>query len=125
MKKNFISAILIVFIALSALFYALHQSAPEYSFALLMGGNILMLVLSVAGHLIVMNQVNGRPQAFVRGVYASSFLKLMVCMAGIVGYALINRPNIHKPSLFMLFGIYVIYSIIETWLLSKMAREAK
>lgn len=125
MKKGFISAILILFIVLSALFFGLRSAAPEYRFVLLMGANVLMAVLSLAGHAIVMKQVAGRPQAFVRGVYASSFLKLMVCIAGILGYVLINRHDIHKPSLFMLFGIYAVYSIIETWLLSKMARDAK
>jgi hypothetical protein len=125
MKKGFISAILIVFIALSALFFGLRQAAPEYSFSLLMGANVLMAVLSLIGHAIVTKQMRERPQAFVRGVYASSFLKLMVCMTGILAYVLINRPHIHKPSLFMLFGIYVIYSVVETWLLSRMAREAK
>jgi Ca2+/Na+ antiporter len=125
MKKGFISAILIVFVTLSALFFGLRQAAPDYSFSLLMGANVLMAVLSLIGHAIVMKQVHERPQAFVRGVYASSFLKLMVCMAGILIYVLVNRPNIHKPSLFMLFGIYAIYSVVETWLLSRMAREAK
>jgi hypothetical protein len=125
MRKGFVSAILIVFIALSALFFGLRQSAPEYSFSLLMGANVLMAVLSLIGHGLVMKQISSRPQAFVRGVYSSSFLKLMVCIAGILIYVLVNKPNVHKPSLFMLFGIYAIYSIVETWLLSKIARETK
>lgn len=125
MKKSFVSAMLIVFIALSALFFWLNNAAPEYDFRLLMGANVLMAVLALAGHAIVMKQMAGRPQAFVRGVYASSFLRLMVCIGAILVYVLVNRPHIHKPSLFVLFGIYTVYSIVETWLLSRMAREAK
>jgi hypothetical protein len=125
MKKNFIIVILALFCALSAVFYLLHQSAPQFSFPLLMGGNIVMAVLTILTHIIVTKQVSARPQAFVRGVYSATFLKLLVCIFGILGYVLINKPNIHKPSLFVLFGIYIIYTTVETLTLSKLAKGTK
>jgi hypothetical protein len=125
MKNNFIAVVIILFALLSGFFYMLQVNAPQFSLGLLMGANIIMALLTIIGHFIVRKQISSRPQAFVRGVYSATFLKLMVCIAGILVYVLVNRPNVHKPSLFMTFGIYAIYTIFETMMLSKMAKTTK
>lgn len=125
MKKTFVASLVSVFIVLSAVFYWLRTIAPEYDFAALMTGNFVMALLAIVSFLLVTKQMHSKPNAFVRGVYASSFLKLFVCMVAIVAYALIKKPDVHKPSLFALFGIYAIYSAVETLMLSRLAREKK
>jgi hypothetical protein len=125
MKKTFISANIAIFILLSVVFYLLKSYAPSYRFNVLMGANALMLLLSFVSFFIVRKSISGRPEAFVRGVYGATFLKLMVCMASIMIYALLNKKDIHKPTLFILFGIYAVYTAVETWLLSRQAREVK
>ena|SRR5690606_14419 len=125
MSKYFSLVVVILFIVLSVIFYMLQTYAPAYDFRLLMGANIIMALLSFITYQIVKRQVNTNPQAFVRGVYASTFLKLMVCIVGIMVYVMINRPNIHKPSLFVLFGIYAVYTFFETISVSKLARGGK
>lgn len=124
MKRSFIIAILSVFVVLSGIFFALRSVAPEYNFVVMMWGNVIMAVLSVVSHYLVTKQMTSKPDAFVRGVYASSFLKLFVCMISIVIYAMVNKPDVHKPTLFVLFGIYAVYSGVETWLSSKIARQS-
>jgi len=123
--KRYLVTIVVIFIALSGVFYYIQTTQPEYRFGLLMGGNVIMALLSVFTYSIVKQQMNARPEAFVRGVYGATFLKLMVCMASILVYVVLNRKNIHKPSLFILFGIYAVYTAVEAWLLSKLARQAK
>lgn len=122
MKNRFILIVVVLFLLLSGIFFALKTYAPQYAFGALMGGNIIMAVLAIVSYALVQAQVDKRPEAFVRGVYSSTFLKLLVCIIAILSYAIINRANVHKPSLFILFGIYAVYSIAETWLLSRMAR---
>ncbi len=122
MKNAFIVATLLLFVLLSAVFFMLKEAAPEYRFNVLMGANVLMLVLSLAGYFLVTKQINNKPQAFVRGVYSATLLKLMVCMMGILIYLAMNKKDIHKPTIFALMGIYAAYSAVETILLSKMAR---
>lgn len=122
MKNRFILIIVLLFVILSAIFFLLRSAAPEYAFGALMGGNIIMAVLAIVSYVLVTQQISQRPEAFVRGVYSSTFLKLFVCIVAILTYALVNKPNVHKPSLFILFGIYAVYSIAETWQLSRMAR---
>jgi len=123
MRKQFIITIVTIFVLLSVAFYAMRYFASGYNILALEAGNTIMALLSLATYLIVRKQKDSRPQAFVRGVYSASFLKLMVCMVSILVYVLLNRTNIHKPTVFLLFGIYALYTIIETWLLSKIVRE--
>lgn len=122
MSKTFIGAIIIAFAVLSGIFFYMKTAMPAFDFNVMMSGNVLMAVLSLASYYMVTKQIKSRPEAFVRGVYSGTFLKLMVCMAAILIYVLANKPNIHKPTLFVLFGIYAVYSVIETTILSKMAR---
>lgn len=124
MKKYFIPIILALFVLLSVVFYLLHQQVPQISFSVLMAGNGLMAILVLGGYLIVKKQIGSRPQAFVRGVYSSSFLKLFVCMVAILAYVLVDKEHIYRPVLFILFGIYAVYTVFETWALSQMARGA-
>ena len=125
MKKQFIISIVVIFITLTAILYALNVNMPAFQFSVLETGNTIMVLLCLITYLIVNKQMGGNAQAFVRGVYGASFLKLMVCMVSILVYVLLNRVHIHKPSVFVLFGIYALYTIAETWLLSRMAREEK
>lgn len=123
MKKAFIVSVISLFIVLTIVFLWLRTLAPAYDFVVLMIGNVVMAALSLTTFFMVTKQMHGKPDAFVRGVYASSFLKLSVCIIAVVVYALVKRPDVHKPSLFALFGIYAVYTAIETWLLSRLARE--
>ncbi len=125
MKRVFVASVVSLFIVLAVVFYWLRTLAPQYDFTVLMAGNIIMAAISFTTFFMVTKQLRSKPGAFVRGVYASSFLKLSVCVIAIVVYALVKRPDVHKPSLFMLFGIYAVYSAVETWLLSRLARETK
>ena len=124
MKKHFI-VIVVLFVLLNAVFFFVQKAAPEYDVYALAIGNLVMAILSIASSLIVKRQLSQRPEAFVRGVYGATFLKLFVCMTGLLVYVMVNRPHIHKPSIFVLMGIYAIYTAVETGLLSGTARKVK
>src|SRR5689334_4710163 len=86
--------------------YVLRQSDPAYDFMALIAADVIMLLLSLAAWTMLRKSVAQRPQAFVRGVYGATMLRLFVCMIGILAYALVNRAHLHKPTLFVMFGIY-------------------
>ena len=125
MKNKFVAIILLVFALLAVVFYLLKMSFPSFNFIVLMAANGIMALLSLSSYFIINQQLKGRPQAFVRGVYGATFLKLFVCMITIFVYVFLNRENIHKPTIFTLFGIYAIYTAVETWLLSGLAKDVK
>lgn len=123
MKNKFIIVTVVIFIFFSAVFFAMHTYAPEYKFAALEIGNVVMAFLSISSYVMVQKQLDNNAQAFVRGVSGASFLKLMVCMVSILVYVLLNRAHIHKPTVFVMFGIYAVYTMTETILLSRLVRE--
>ena len=125
MKRQFITVTLTIFVLLSAGFYAMTLYAPAYHIKALEVANVIMAGLTLSAYAIVNRQMNRSPAAFVRGVSGASFFKLMICMISILVYVLLNRSHIHKASVFMLFGIYAVYTTAETLLLSKLAREDK
>lgn len=125
MRNYFTLVIIFLFLLLSGIFYAMKVYVPEYRYSVLMTGNVVMALLSVITYFMVKKTMNAKPEAFVRGVYGATFLKLMVCMASILLYAMLNKKDIHKPSLFVLFGIYAVYTAVETWLLGRLAKDAK
>ncbi len=125
MTNRFIVIVVIVFALLGGIFFMLNNANPKFELSVLLFANALMALLSIITYFIVKKQVSERPQAFVRGVYGATFLKLMVCMIAILTYVLMNRASIHKPSLFILFGIYTVYTGVETVLLMKMAKQTK
>jgi hypothetical protein len=112
-------------VLMSALIFILHHFIPAYSLYFLCGGNLFMALLSVISYLLVVMQLNKRPEAFVRGVFAGTFFKILICMFTLLIYVVVNRHNLYKPALFVLFGVYAVYTYAETNILFRMAKNVK
>ena len=125
MNKRFPVVIGIMLVVVGASIMMLGSFDPKFHVYALQIANIVMAVLSLVAYSLVNKPIEGRPHAFVRGVYSASLLRLLVCMGGVLVYVLMNRANIHKQSVFAMFGIYAVYSATETILLSKTARITK
>jgi F0F1-type ATP synthase assembly protein I len=123
MNKKFLIAMLVIFIVLTMVFLALGAAYPQYHTNAMHGSNILMLALSFIAYLLINKKIDNRPHAFVQGVYSASLLKLMVCMMAMLIYIFANRDALHKPTIFVLMGIYAVYSTVETILVSGTARK--
>lgn len=88
--------------------------------------NVILFVLSALGFYIQRRQLkSSNPHAFVRGVYGSTLLKLMVIMAALFIYIVLTGSTINKKAIFLSMGIYVLYTTIEVVLLMKMVRTKK
>lgn len=123
--KSRLPLILIVVCAIVAtVIQFLHREEPRYDYIALMVSNVIMLVLSLIGWALQRGAVTERPQAFVRGVYSATLLRLFVCLIGILSYALINRTTIFKPTLLVMGGIYLIYMVVESIAVSQKAKGA-
>lgn len=83
----------------------------------------IMLALSLGAWALLRPKVGERPQAFVRGVFGATMLRLFVCFAAILAYALLKKPDLHKPTVFLMFGIYALYTVVETLVFSRQARR--
>ena len=124
-RQNFFGAISGLFLVISVALFRLHQYTPAYDYGVMEVGNILMALLSISAWLLVNRNLHEKTDAFIRGVYSASLLKLMVCMFSILFFVFLNRSHIHKPTIFVLFGIYAVYTIFETIVLSKLVRDKR
>ena len=125
MNGKFFGAMALVFIIVTGGAWFLSQKNPSFDFMTLMGGNVIMLVLTVVAWLITKKTLKERPQAFVRGVFSATLLKMFAVMGVVLVYALVNRAHLYKPLVFALFGIYVMYTGVETVIMSKTAKQVK
>jgi hypothetical protein len=125
MKQRFLLITLIIFVLLNAVFFFVRDQMPEFDFTAMAMANLIMAFLSTTSYFLISKQLDKSPQAFVRGVYSATFLKLFVCLVGVVAYALAQKPKVHKPTIFVLLGIYIVYTVTETLMISKTARKTK
>lgn len=60
--------------------------------------------------------------AFVRGVYLSTFAKLMICALAILIYVAFFREHVTKGTIILFFLLYILYTVLETISLMKVAK---
>lgn len=112
-----------VFGLISAAAYGLAQSHPRYEFNVLMIANAIMFIISLIAGFVATKTVADRPQVFVRGVFSGTLIKLFACLIGLGFYIVKYKETLYKPMVFCLLGIYVLYSIAETWAASRTAKK--
>ncbi|RBL92346.1 hypothetical protein [Chitinophaga flava] len=92
----------------------------------LMAGNLAMALITLVSYLMSRKGLaSSNNNAFIRAVYGSTLSKLMLCVIGIAIYVLSYRPNVNKPTIFMLLSFYLVYTVFETWSLFRLTRLKK
>jgi len=87
-------------------------------------GNMILFIITLLSFLLGKKGLNStNPHSFVRSVYTSMLLKLFGCAIAAFIYIAITKDNVNKPALFILMGLYLVYSFIEVSVLTKMLRQ--
>ena len=97
---------------------------PQFDQLALYVADLVMLFLSLAAWAVVHKNKSTRPQGYINSIYGATMLRLFAGIIGIMSYAVVNRAHLHKPTIFMMFGIYLAFTVIETVYVSQMARKA-
>ena len=124
-SKPYLSLVL-VFILVSLICIALWLLVPLPTIdarVLLIGNLILFLVSSWSYQVNVKALYHQNLQYFLRKVYGSLFLKLIVLGAVAMTYIAIEKKNINKPALFSCFALYFIYSFMEVRLVMQQRKQ--
>lgn len=125
MNKRFYILMFSVFIALSALAYALSYS-NAFTYKVIFIGNAIIFILSVLSYAIssrfTTSDNNGQ---FVRGVMGGTFLKFFLAIVFGLIYIVLNKDNIKLADILSLMLMYIIYTTIETVFLAKSSRKGK
>jgi|GEM_PF-664906 len=95
-------------------------SGSAVDFRVLHGANILFFLLSaVAFQLQYGAMLNSNPQVFIRRVMLSIMLKMLVAVVAVIAYVLISGKSFNKPAVFISMLVYMLYLVVEVWLLMK------
>ena len=91
---------------------------------MLLIGNLILFIITFVSFFLGKKGLNSsNPHAFVRSVYTSMMLKLFACAIAAFIYIASYRNEVNKPALFMLMGLYLLYTFIEVSILTKMLRQ--
>jgi hypothetical protein len=124
MKKMYLVLVAILWLTLTVLLFSMKSLLVGYDINALLGANIILAALSIISYFMIQQKMKQeRAQAFVNGVYAASLMRLMICLGSIFSYAFSTRAHLHKPSVFAMMGFYVIYTLLETLVMSKIVKK--
>lgn len=89
-------------------------------------GNLILFLVSLASlYFLVSGFLHKNVQVFFRSVYGSLMIKMFVCAAAVVIYALANRATFNKPALYICMALYFVYSFIEVRMIFRLLKQKK
>jgi hypothetical protein len=87
-------------------------------------GTLVVAAISFLSYFISARSVNSdNPNKFVRGVMGGTFLKFFLCIVAVGILLFLLQKKLHKPDLFLLMFVYLIYTVVETGLLFTLSRK--
>jgi hypothetical protein len=88
-------------------------------------GNIFLCALTFFSFYMLYKGMKAATTAgFLRSVYGSFMIKLLLVAFIVLGYAFLQKENINKPSLFTCMFLYLVYTFIETKALLKLSKKS-
>jgi hypothetical protein len=123
--RDFVPVVLL-FVIINALAISLRTRWMDWNMdqELLIGGNLFLFAITFVSFLIARKGLqNENPNAFVRSVYASIMFKLFICLIAAFVYIALQRRNLNKPAFFSLMGLYLVYTFLEVFILTRMLRR--
>ncbi|RBL92006.1 hypothetical protein [Chitinophaga flava] len=92
----------------------------------LLFGNLALALLSAFTYNMSRKGVQAESNSvFMLRVYGAMISRMMLCLAGMTIYAVVNRANTSKYTIFTLMFFYAVYAISENVSLQKITRERK
>ena len=125
MQKKYVPVIvLFVFVNAMVFIFKSFLQLNGFEIRFLLIANAILLILSLSGFLIQLKGLkSSNVNAFIRSVYSSLLLKMVIIMIAVFFYMFITSGKVNKPSLFTSMGIYLLYTSIEVTQLMKIARR--
>ena len=117
--------IFVVFLVLCLLILGLSSILHEWNVdgRVLLGGNaVLFFVTAISYWLHIKSLRSSNPHVFVRMVYGSLLVKMLVCLLAVLIYALQTRA-VSRNAIIGSFIIYIIYTFLEIRILTQLTKK--
>lgn len=127
MQRSFYISIFVAALLLLGLAFLLHYQNPKFELTPLIIGNLLLAAVSLLSFILINKGINSsNPHAFLRAKYSAMLLKFFICLGAFLGYIFWQGSDqVYQPAIFLLLGMYIVYTALEAIPLSKIARKTK
>jgi len=126
MKTKSYLLIIVVTIILLMAGYLISGQDGYFTRTILLSGISIVAAISMLSFWISVRSIDSEnPNRFVRGVMGGTFLKFVLCIVAVGILLFATQKKLHKPDLFLLMFVYLIYTIIETASLFTLSRANK
>jgi hypothetical protein len=89
----------------------------------LLGGNEILFFVTAASYWLQVRSLrNSNPHVFVRMVYVSLLVKMLVCCVAVVLYGYRNHA-VNKNAIIGCFILYIIYTFLEVRVLTQLTKK--
>ncbi len=117
--------IVLLFVIVNALFISGRSMLAQWNVdqGVVIGGNLLLFSITFFSFLVAKRGLQAaNPHAFTRSIYSSILIKLFICAIAAFVYIFTYRTNLNKPALFTCMALYLIYTFLEVYVLTKLLR---
>jgi hypothetical protein len=90
---------------------------------LLVGNGVLFLVTGISFALYTKALHNSNVHAFLRVMYGSLLIKMLVCLLATFIYAFIAGKSVNRNGVIGCFVLYILYTFLEVKILMNMTRK--
>lgn len=114
--------ILLTFVIFSCLILFFRSQAVEWSVdrrVLLAGNGLLFLVTAISFYMYTKGLRHSNAHFFVRMLYGSLLLKMMVCLLAVLIYAMAAGRAVNRNGIIGCFILYLLYTVLEVRILRK------
>ena len=124
MKIGFYTQLLVSGVVILILFFLLSIHPNALTRVPVMVGTVALMAITALSYTVSFRSLSASsPHRFVNGVMAGTLLKLMACIMAAGLWIFLDKAHFHKPDLFALMAVYMIFSGIEANTLSRLSRQ--
>jgi hypothetical protein len=100
-------------------------AAAKFDYRVLLVGDILLFgVTAISFYLYIKALGNSSPHAFVRMMYGSLLVKMIVCLVAVFVYASIAGRLVNRNGILGCFGLYIVYTYLEVRILMLLSKKS-
>ncbi len=128
-KPNFLTQILpfiLILILVNSILTVFREKLEVQNFdvTFIVVGNLLLFSLTVLGFWIqTKGASSANVNAFLRGIYSSLLMKMLVVVGALFIYIAIVGGSINQNAVFTCMGLYILYTAVEVIILTKIVRK--
>jgi hypothetical protein len=122
MKRNYLIQLTALSLLLLTGGFILSNDEGMFTRLVIPGILVLAVIHLITFLIMSRNTTHDNPNYFIRAVMGGTFLKFFLCIIAVGLLLFSQQKQLHKPDLYVLMFVYVVYTVLETITLSRMAR---